>query len=232
MTGRGTPSRSPVKAVVFDFDGVLVESTEIKTEAFRALFHDRPEALDAIIRYHLEHQGVSRYEKFRHIYRDILKRPLSPGEEVALGERFQALVIEQVVGASWVPGAPACLESCSGRFPLYVASGTPQEELERIIDRRGMRRYFAGVYGSPSSKPDILRRIISRFGADPSAIVFVGDSKTDHEAARTAGVRFVLRVKSPPEGTPLADGTPAIETLTEFVAYLESLEAVPGVPLR
>ena len=221
-----------IQAVVFDFDGVLVESTEIKTDAFRSLFSDWPDFLDSIIQYHLAHQGVSRYDKFRHIYRHILKRPLSPNEEIELGKRFQALVLERVVRAPWVPGALPCLEWCLGRSPLYLASGTPQEELEMIIHQRAMERYFVAVYGSPRHKVDILKEIVLRLGAEPPAVVFVGDSRTDYESAKAVGVRFVLRIKGSADGVMLGEGIPTITKLTELASYLESLDGSFGVCKR
>ena len=66
-----------IKAVIFDFDGVLAESLEIKTVAFGKLFEDKGEAVrDKVIKYHLDNSGVSRFEKIRYIYREILKEPL------------------------------------------------------------------------------------------------------------------------------------------------------------
>ena len=66
------------KAVIFDFDGVLVESVDVKTNAFKKLFEKEPEeVVEKIIEYHLKNGGISRFEKFRYYYRHFLKRPLS-----------------------------------------------------------------------------------------------------------------------------------------------------------
>ena len=61
--------RRPVKAILFDFDGVIVDSVDIKTIAFKELFSAFPEHSREIERYHLDHLGVSRYQKFEWIYR-------------------------------------------------------------------------------------------------------------------------------------------------------------------
>ena len=60
-----------LKAIIFDFDGVICESVEAKTEAFRKVFLDYPEHLDEIIAYHMTQGGVSRYIKFEYIFREI-----------------------------------------------------------------------------------------------------------------------------------------------------------------
>lgn len=78
------------KAIVFDFDGVILESMDVKTRAFRDLFEDYPEHNDEIVRFHLDNGGMSRFEKFRIIYRDILSLPLSESEFERLSTKFSA----------------------------------------------------------------------------------------------------------------------------------------------
>ena len=66
-----------IRAILFDFDGVILESVDVKTKAFAELFKDFPEHVDQIVQYHIDNMGVSRFDKFRYIYRYILKRKLS-----------------------------------------------------------------------------------------------------------------------------------------------------------
>ena len=95
---------SEPKAIVFDFDGVILESTEIKTKAFATLFEDDPEHVDSVVAFHNAQLGMSRFEKFRLIYRDILHRPLGEDEFQRLGERFSSLVFEEIIRCPFVPG--------------------------------------------------------------------------------------------------------------------------------
>ena len=66
-----------LEAIILDFDGIILESVEVKTWVFKKLFEQYPDQLPLVLRYHMENGGVSRYVKFRHIYRSILKRPLT-----------------------------------------------------------------------------------------------------------------------------------------------------------
>ena len=96
-----------IRAIAFDFDGVLVESVEVKTRAFARLFNtEGPDAVRKILDYHLENGGVSRFEKFKTIYRSILKRPLSEEQFRSLCERFSELVVDEVV-ARLPPAEPS-----------------------------------------------------------------------------------------------------------------------------
>lgn len=179
-------------AVVFDFDGVLVDSVDVKTRAFAALYTQYgPEVVASVAAYHLAHSGISRFEKFRHFHRAFLGQALSAEQEAALGLRFAALVEDAVVSAPWVRGAGAFLRKHHRDLPLFVASGTPDEELKRIIERRNAGMYFAGVGGSPLTKAEIITAFVRGAGLDPGRVLMVGDSITDHEGAQGAGTRFL-----------------------------------------
>jgi phosphoglycolate phosphatase-like HAD superfamily hydrolase len=214
-----------VRAIAFDFDGVLVESVEVKTRAFASLFNaEGPDAVRKILDYHLKNLGVSRFEKFRTIYRDILKRSLSEEQFRSLCERFSELVVDEVVAAPWVDGAEQWLIRHQGRYPLFVISGTPQDELQEIVNRRGIAKFFNGVLGAPRTKDLLLQDVLQRDGLSPVELVFVGDAETDWEAARQAGVWFIWRRSSEEmPGLPGFTG-PSIPSLTDLDACLSVLE--------
>ena len=206
-------------AIVFDFDGVLVESVDVKTRAFASLYEPYGlEVVGKVVAWHLEHGGVSRHEKFRHFHRAFLDRPLPPEEEARLADRFSGLVEEAVIAAAWVPGAREFLDGWHARLPLYVASGTPEEELVRIIERRGMGHFFAGVAGAPRRKGDILRDFLGRSGVPPGRMLMVGDAMTDFEGAAEAGVSFLGVV--PAGANPFPSSVPALPDLQRFSAFL------------
>ncbi len=129
-----------IRAAVFDFDGVIAESTDIKTEAFRRLFDGDERAVE----YHEANMGVSRYDKFRHITTEILGRTYTPEDERRLGERFSELVVDEVVRCPFVPGARELLERLAGELPLFVASATPEDEVRRIVSLRGLDGAVSG----------------------------------------------------------------------------------------
>ena len=84
------------KGIIFDFDGVILESVQVKAGAFRSLFDAYPEYQERIVQLHLQQGGWSRYEKFRRIYADFLHLPLSDEEMVRLDTAFEALVAEEI----------------------------------------------------------------------------------------------------------------------------------------
>lgn len=208
------------EAVVFDFDGVILESLDVKTRAFATLFADEePQAVAKILEHHRANGGVSRFEKFRYAYREVLRRSLGAAEEARLGARFNALVEEAVVAADWVLGAREFLEIHHARLPLFVASGTPEEELWRIVERRGLARYFRGVYGTPETKDSILGRIARENGWPFRSLLMVGDALNDYHSAAKVGARFAGRVR-PGEPNPFPAGVPVLPDLRGLDLFL------------
>jgi len=171
-----------------------LESVDIKTAAFVDLFKDFPEHLDEIKEYHLLNGGISRQRKFCHIYKNILKKPLSEKKINELCRKFRKLVIDKVVAADFVGGAQEFLQKNAGHFEMFVASGTPQEEIEEVVQSKGLIKYFAGVYGSPKTKDKIVSDIMKKDRFKQEEVLFVGDSITDLNAAKETGVHFVARV--------------------------------------
>lgn len=187
------PKAAALRAVFFDFDGVILESTDIKDRAFRELFSDLPEHQERILQHHREHLGRSRFEKFEWIYRELLGRSLEPAESLALGRRFSALVEADVLACPMVPGARALLAALEDRIDCWVVSATPQDELDLIVDRRRLRAYFRGVCGSPPEKTRVFADLLERERLDPLEVLAIGDGLTDYRAARATGVHFVAR---------------------------------------
>jgi len=72
-------------------------------------------------------------------------------------------------------------------------SGTPQEELEGMLQQRDAMELFDGVMGFPITKEEGLERVVQEHGFRPERILFVGDAQRDAEAAQAVGTHFVYR---------------------------------------
>lgn len=184
-----------LRAVVFDFDGVILESADVKTDAFVELYAAHGEDVVGRVReHHLANLGISRFKKFAWIAENVLGRPLTDDESAALGRRFSDLAFARVLAVPFVPGAKAALAALGERkLPMFVASGTPQDELRLIVARRGLAAAFHEVHGAPREKPEILRDLLARHELRPEDVLFVGDGMSDYKAACAVGTPFLAR---------------------------------------
>ena len=202
--------------VVFDCDGVILESVNAKTEAFyRVGLNWGPEVAAKFKDYHLGHLGISRFVKFEWLFQEVLHEKLTPAMSEKLGQQFADICLEEVAAAPLVPGCLDCLNYLDGKSTLYIASGMPDEELKTILKARGLNKYFTAALGSPPGKAELLENIIFEEGVLPERTLMVGDANTDLNAAKTVGCAFFGR------GAQFKDsGWPWHEDLTGLLEYL------------
>ena len=179
---------------MLDFDGVLVESNVEKERAFEDLFMLYPAFRDAMMDYHLKHYSSPRMRKFEHYVFDLMGHPGDLAAVRTMGSQFSEMIMPRVVACSEVPGTRVFLEEFSAQVPLYVSSVTPQDELSRIINMRGLDSFFVGVFGDPPcAKSEAIRTVLAREKLSATEVMFVGDSDADYRAAVAAGLEFVGR---------------------------------------
>ena len=181
-----------IKVIALDFDGVIVESNGIKNMAFSRIFAGSPQH-DEIMSYHRSHNHVCRQDKFRHILGNILKEPFQEADVAVLAKKFSELTRSEIIRCPLVRGAEDFIKYFSSRFPLYIASATPTDELMLITEARRLSGYFDGIYGAPAGKAEIFADIIKKEKAAPEDILFIGDSKEDHDVAKNTGLQFIAR---------------------------------------
>lgn len=212
-----------LELIVFDCDGVILESVDAKTRAFgRVGAEFGQEAADRLVLFHTLHGGVSRSEKFAWLYRECLGRDITGEENEILCDRFASYCLEEVFQSALVPGIMDVLGAWKGRVPMYVASGTPHDELDQVLEQNGLAAFFDGIYGFPPGKTDLLRLIVKKSGASPSSTVMIGDSATDQHAAEAVHTLFYGRGEFFRHS-----GYPWHHDLTRLSAYLEALYDAP-----
>lgn len=202
------------QAIIFDFDGVVVESGDIKAQAFADLYRHHGEAIAAAaVDYHRANGGMSRYLKFHYFQQNLLNNPLlTKEEEQELDRRFSELVMNAVISCQPVAGAEALLDKMVNQIPLFVASGTPESELQVIVERRGLSRYFTEVRGSPRLKEDLVADILSAYPLDSGRVLMIGDALVDYESAYQNGIAFLGRVR-PGDANPFPESVEIVPDL-------------------
>lgn len=180
------------KVYFFDFDGVLVDSVDIKGDGFSALYAEfGSEVQAAVVNYHKTNAGLPRRKKIRMCHSLFLQKQISDTELDLLCATFSELVIDRVITAPEIKGALEFLQKYSLSANAFVCSATPQKELETIVTRKGWNPFFARVTGSPRSKSENIRLILKDFDIPAEQAVFFGDAMADLNAAIECNIDFV-----------------------------------------
>src|SRR4030095_1065535 len=112
------------KAVVFDFDGTLVDSNEIKRRGFDHAFAEYPDRMRGIRDYCYGNNHTIRGEKFRYVTEKILGLECTPELDAHFHKRYADFTTENVIAAPEIPGAAAFVRSLAALHPALLSSTT------------------------------------------------------------------------------------------------------------
>lgn len=182
------------KTLVFDCDGVILNSNKVKSNAFyQTTLPYGKAAAKAMLEYHIEHGGISRYEKFTYFLDKIMPSTtadIGPGLEQLL-KNYANIVKQGLLGCEIAQGLYE-LREYTKHAKWLIVSGGDQAELRDLFARRDISNLFdGGIFGSPDNKDIILSREKGNGNIQHPAL-FLGDSKYDYQAANTAGLDFIF----------------------------------------
>lgn len=183
---------SQFSTILWDFDGVILDSMKIKAEGFKSIFSHYPlEAIAQIEAYHYANGGVSRFEKIRYFYEKILKQQISEDEIQKLANDFAASIAEHLFDKeNLIDDAVLFIKGNYDKYNFHIVSGAEHHELERLCDVFEITKYFITTEGSPTKKNDLIKNILKKYGYAPKETILIGDSINDYEAAKANQIRF------------------------------------------
>lgn len=185
---------SQVKNIFFDFDGVILDSVDCKTQAFEKMYSKYGNDIaKKVKKYHLDNGGVSRFEKFRFWHKEYLGISLNEDDVNEMAKEFSKLVFHKVIESKEIPGVMHFIKSNYKKLKFWIITGTPTNEILKIVNHLQLDDYFLASYGSPEKKIFWTEKIISKQNLDRRQTLFIGDASTDYEAAKYSSLKFALR---------------------------------------
>lgn len=143
--------------------------------------------------YHYAHNAVNRHDKFKYIMESILKQEFDKKRVEDWASSFSKLTRDRIIECPYVVGALEFIQYFYRRYPLYVASATPLDELSIILQKRELLQYLEGFYGAPMSKKAAFKCITTDKKLIPRDILYIGDSLEDYTVAKEVGLCFIGR---------------------------------------
>jgi HAD superfamily hydrolase (TIGR01509 family) len=221
-----------LKAVIFDFNGILVDDEPIHLELFRQILAE--EGLELTQEVYLEkYMGMDDRGCFRAVFEDNGRKLDDAALAELIGRKaayYQKTIAERIV---IFPGVKRLVPELAARFPLAVASGALRAEIEMILQVGGLRKYFQVIasaedvdHGKPHPEVFIKAlRGLNEKGREPilaSECLVIEDTKDGIAAAHRAGIKCLAVTNSYPASELQAEAVVAsLEEVT--VPFLESI---------
>lgn len=182
-----------IKTIIFDFDGVILDSHRIKTKTFYNLFSEYGFNIAKQVKlYHLQNSGISRKIKFKYIFKNILKKKLTKNKIFFLSKKFSSYSRKEILKLKVSGSLLIFLKKFYKIIDLNISTGTPQKEIEYILKKKNLLKYFKGVHGSPRKKTQHIREI----KRNKKKTIFVGDSFEDYISCKKTKTKFILKIHS------------------------------------
>ncbi len=178
--------------LIFDCDGVILNSNKVKTQAFytTALPYGE-QAAQSLVDYHVQNGGISRYKKFELFLNELLPPEASKPSLDELLKLYGETVRQNLLSCEVAEGLKE-LRQQTTHAQWLIVSGGDQNELQDLFSAKDLAQLFdGGIFGSPDTKDQILSRELANGNIQQPAIFF-GDSKYDYQAAKTAGIDFIF----------------------------------------
>ena len=199
-----------LSGVIFDFDGVIVDTEPLHFEAFQLVL-----AASGLNfpweEYEKHHMGSDDRDAFRDIYRNA-GRPLDPAELPRLIAKKAAVFVELASSAKPFDGVVELIRAASAAVPTGLCSGAVRSDIEPVIARLDIARHFRAVVTAEdvhASKPDpaCYRLCLEKLGVrDAAGAVAVEDTPAGIAAAKGAGLKVLAVTNSyPPQRLSGAD---------------------------
>jgi len=181
-----------IKNVLFDFDGVILNSMPVRDWGFAKLFEEYPqEQINRLLEYHRQNGGLSRYVKIRYFFNQILNQEITQNKVQDLAHRFSTLVKERLCDPRLlIDTTHSFIQKNFSKFNFHIVSGSDEKELVEVCDRLGIARFFVSIHGSPAPKDNLVAAIIRNNGYETFETILVGDSINDYDAAVRNDIRF------------------------------------------
>jgi HAD superfamily hydrolase (TIGR01509 family) len=206
------------EAVVFDLDGLLLETEQIWDEVRETLARERGGRWSEQAQRDMMGMSSTEWSRYMHDVVGLRESPAEINEEVV--RRMAARYRESL---PLLPGAAEAVERLADRWPLGLASSSNRELIDLVLELSGLARHFRATVSSEEvgrgkPAPDVYLEVIRRLGARPEHTTAVEDSEAGIGSAKAAGMRVVAIPNRtfPPGGETLAAADVVLDSLDEL----------------
>lgn len=181
-----------IKTILWDFDGVILNSMKIKGDGFIELFKEcNARDLKELEKYHYAHGGVSRFEKIQYFYNEILKKDISQKKILKLAEQFANIIEKKIFDKkNLIQESLLFIQKNYQKYNFHIVSGAEEKELNHLCKEFEIDKYFLSIHGSPTKKSILIKNIVQKYDYNMGETIMIGDAITDYDAALKNHIQF------------------------------------------
>lgn len=181
-----------IKNILWDFDGVILDSMPIRGYGFRKIFEvfDK-ELVDKLIVYHEYNGGLSRFHKIKYFYNELLNKDITEEQVQDYANMFTIIMKEQLSNPVYlIEDSISFIKENYKNYNFHIVSGSENNELNYLCEKLGLTDFFLSINGSPTPKSDLVKNMMKKEKYDETETILIGDSINDYEAANSNKIRF------------------------------------------
>ena len=181
-----------IKTILWDFDGVILDSMAVWDWGFQEIFKKfSKDQVKALLDFHRENGGLSRYVKIRYFYETILNESITEEKVLEYAENFSVLMKKELTNRdNLILDAVAFIKANYEKYNFHIVSGSDQTELRFLCKALGLDSYFISIHGSPTPKKQLVKTLLDNHKYNKEYTCLIGDSMNDFEAANVNDIAF------------------------------------------
>jgi HAD superfamily hydrolase (TIGR01549 family) len=181
-----------IKNILFDFDGVILDSMPVRDFGFREIFKEfDKELVEKLIEYNNLNGGLSRYVKIRYFYEELLGEYISEEKVQELAQKFSEIMRKELANKKYmIEETVKFIEDNYKKYNLHIVSGSDGNELRYLCKELEIDKFFRSIDGSPTPKNNLVSNVLVKNNYLVNETILIGDSINDYEAAKVNNIDF------------------------------------------
>lgn len=181
-----------ISNILWDFDGIIIDSLAIRDYGFREIFKEFDEqSVDKLIQYHNYNGGLSRFHKIEYFFNAILKQEISKNGIWQYADKFTQIMRQSLSDKKYlINDTVNFIKNNYKKYNFHIVSGSEHNELNFLCQKLDLSQYFISINGSPTPKNQLIKNLLESYNYDIGQTILIGDSINDYEAASVNKIGF------------------------------------------
>lgn len=181
-----------ISNILWDFDGVIIDSLAIRDYGFREIFRSFDnEDIEKLIKYHNLNGGLSRFHKINYFFNTILKQEIGRNEIWQYADKFTQIMRQSLSDKKYlINDTVNFIKNNYKKYNFHIVSGSEHNELNFLCQKLDLSQYFISINGSPTPKNQLIKNLLESYNYNINQTILIGDSINDYEAASVNKIGF------------------------------------------